>query len=162
TPVAELEPVFLAARQSNARRCTTPTRSRARTCASATPCSWRKRARSFPRSSRCWWRSARRAACRMRFRENARSATRRSCAAKAKDLARTFRSLDKLTEATDADLLRIEGFGEKTATAVRTWLADAANRALISDLLSAGVTPTAPAAASSSLAGKTFVFTGTL
>jgi DNA ligase (NAD+) len=83
-------------------------------------------------------------------------------AAAAKDLARTFRSLEALTTATELDLLRIEGFGEKTAKAVLAWLAEPANRALIQDLSSAGVTPTAPAAASGTLAGKTFVITGTL
>jgi DNA ligase (NAD+) len=83
-------------------------------------------------------------------------------AAAAKDLARTFRSLDALAEATEADLLRIDGFGEKTALAVRAWFAEPANRALVKDLQAAGVTPTSPAAASSALAGKTFVLTGTL
>ena len=83
-------------------------------------------------------------------------------AAAAKDLARTFRSLSALVEATEADIIRIGGFGEKTATAVRTWFADPANRALLKDLEAAGVQPTAPAAASSALAGKTFVLTGTL
>ncbi len=82
--------------------------------------------------------------------------------AAAKDLARTFRSLDALKDATEADLLRIEGFGEKTAAAVRAWFADSTNRALVSDLLAAGVAPTPPVATASTLAGKTFVITGTL
>jgi DNA ligase (NAD+) len=82
--------------------------------------------------------------------------------AAAKDLARTFRSLDALASATEADLLRIDGFGEKTAKSVGAWFADSANRELLRDLQKAGLTPTAPAAASSALAGKTFVLTGTL
>lgn len=83
-------------------------------------------------------------------------------AAAAKDLARTFRSLDALGGASEDDLLRVGGFGAKTAAAVRGWFADPANRALVQDLQAAGMTPTPPAAASSALAGKTFVLTGTL
>ena len=83
-------------------------------------------------------------------------------AAAAKDLARTFRSLDALLQATPDDLLRIGGFGEKTAAALGVWLADSGNRDLVRALQEAGVQPTPPAAASSALAGKTFVLTGTL
>jgi DNA ligase (NAD+) len=83
-------------------------------------------------------------------------------AAAAKDLARTFRSLDALAVATTADLLRVGGFGEKTAAAVVSWFAEPENRALVQALQAAGVTPNPPAAASSALAGKTFVLTGTL
>jgi DNA ligase (NAD+) len=83
-------------------------------------------------------------------------------AAAAKDLARTFRSLDAIADASEAELVRIEGFGEKTAAAVRKWFATEENRALVRDLAAAGVQPTPPAASSSNLAGKTFVLTGTL
>lgn len=83
-------------------------------------------------------------------------------AAAAKDLARTFRSLEALLNASADELMRVEGFGEKTAAAVGTWLADPENHTLIRELLEAGLEPTAPAAASSALAGKTFVLTGTL
>lgn len=83
-------------------------------------------------------------------------------AAAAKDLAATFRSLDALAAATDDELLRVEGFGEKTAAAVRAWFADPANRRLVHELQAAGVQPTPPVAASSALSGKTFVLTGTL
>lgn len=83
-------------------------------------------------------------------------------AAAAKDLARTFRSLEALLTASDDALLRVEGFGEKTAAAVRGWFAEPANRELVRELQAAGLQPTPPAAASSALAGKTFVITGTL
>ncbi|MGH7946469.1 MAG: NAD-dependent DNA ligase LigA, partial [Opitutaceae bacterium] len=83
-------------------------------------------------------------------------------AAAAKDLARTFRSLDALASASEPELLRVDGFGEKTAAAVANWFADPANRELLRDLRAAGMNPTPPAAASSALAGKTFVLTGTL
>ena len=85
-------------------------------------------------------------------------------AAAAKDLARTFRSLEALADAHEAELLRIEGFGEKTAAAARAWFAEPGNRELLRDLRAAGVEPTPPAApgGGSELAGKTFVLTGTL
>lgn len=85
-------------------------------------------------------------------------------AASAKDLARRFRSLDALASASLNDLVQIDGFGEKTAEAVRTWFGDEANRALVADLQAAGVVPTPPveAAAGAVLAGKTVVLTGTL
>lgn len=80
----------------------------------------------------------------------------------AKDLAREFRSLDALLSASTDQLQRIEGFGEKTAAAVRSWLEDSENRRLIADLQAAGVRPTPPAASGSVFAGKTFVLTGAL
>ncbi len=85
-------------------------------------------------------------------------------AASAKDLARRFRSLDALASASLNDLVQIEGFGEKTAEAVRTWFSNETNRVLVADLQAAGVVPTPPveAAAGAVLAGKTVVLTGTL
>jgi DNA ligase (NAD+) len=83
-------------------------------------------------------------------------------AASAKDLARTFRSLDALAAASEADLVRIDGFGEKTAAAVRVWFADEANRALLRDLLAAGLRPAPPAESGRGLGEKVFVLTGTL
>ncbi|MSU48647.1 MAG: NAD-dependent DNA ligase LigA [Opitutus sp.] len=83
-------------------------------------------------------------------------------AAAAKDLARTFRSLEMLAEASEADLVRIDGFGEKTAAAVLAWFSDQTNRDLLRDLHAAGVAPSPPAAASRALVGKVFVITGTL
>jgi DNA ligase (NAD+) len=85
-------------------------------------------------------------------------------AASAKDLARRFRSLDALAGASLNDLVQIDGFGEKTAEAVRTWFGDETNRAMVADMQAAGVAPTPPAeaAAGAVLAGKTVVLTGTL
>ena len=48
-----------------------------------------------------------------------------------------------LASASVQDLLRIEGFGEKTAAAVHGWLADPANRALLGELAAVGVVPAA-------------------
>ena len=85
-------------------------------------------------------------------------------AASAKDLARRFRSLDALAAASLNDLVQIDGFGEKTAEAVRRWFDEPANQVLIAALLAAGLEPTPPgeAAAGAVLAGKTLVLTGTL
>ena len=87
-------------------------------------------------------------------------------AAAAKDLANRFRSLDALVAADETAILQIEGFGEKTASALRAWLADAAHRALLAELAAVGLAPTAPAelpaGAGPALVGKTFVLTGTL
>ncbi|MFZ9745644.1 MAG: NAD-dependent DNA ligase LigA [Opitutaceae bacterium] len=83
-------------------------------------------------------------------------------AAAAKELARTFRSLEALLDAPLAELCRVEGFGEKTAQAVRGWCQQPAHRALVTELLAAGLAPRAPAAVAGGLAGKTFVLTGTL
>lgn len=85
-------------------------------------------------------------------------------AASAKDLARRFRSLDALAAASLNDLVQIDGFGEKTAEAVRRWFDDAANQALVAALLAAGLAPNPPseAAGGAVLAGKTLVLTGTL
>ncbi len=85
-------------------------------------------------------------------------------AAAAKDLARRFRSLDAIGAAGDADLLSIEGIGERTAGLIREWFAVESNRALLDELRVVGLEPTAPAAAGveAPQAGKTFVLTGTL
>lgn len=83
-------------------------------------------------------------------------------AAAAKDLARTFRSLEALAAANEAELLRVDGFGEKTAAAVLAWFSESTNRQLLQDLRAAGMSPTPPIAASGALAGRIFVITGTL
>ncbi len=85
-------------------------------------------------------------------------------AAAAKDLARRFRSLDELAESSFDDIIKIDGFGEKTAEAVRAWFNVPVNRALVIELQHAGLKPTPPAETieSNPAAGKTFVLTGTL
>ncbi len=83
-------------------------------------------------------------------------------AAAAKDLARVFRSLEALAAASEAELVRIDGFGEKTAAAVRSWVSAPENLALLEALRAAGVEPAAPAVSGTVFSGKTFVLTGTL
>jgi DNA ligase (NAD+) len=81
-------------------------------------------------------------------------------------LVRHFPSIEALAQATEEDLLSIEGIGPYTAQAVVEWFADPRNRALLEKLRAAGVrmreAPAAVPAAAQTLAGRTFVITGTL
>ncbi len=85
-------------------------------------------------------------------------------AAAAKDLARRFRSLEALAEASLNEIIQIDGFGEKTAESVLTWFNQPVNRVLVAELTAAGLAPTPPATgpAGGFFAGKTLVLTGTL
>lgn len=85
-------------------------------------------------------------------------------AAASKDLAQRFRSLDAIGAASEADLLNVGGFGERTVGLLRAWFAQPASQALLADLRAAGLEPTPPASAGAGapLAGKTLVLTGTL
>ncbi|MEJ5225687.1 MAG: NAD-dependent DNA ligase LigA [Anaerolineales bacterium] len=84
----------------------------------------------------------------------------------AADLSRHFRSLDALAAATLDDLQAIEGFGPNTAQSIVDWFARPSNRALLEKLRAAGVWPVSGEQASAegkqTLAGLTFVVTGTL
>lgn len=81
----------------------------------------------------------------------------------AQDLARAFRTLEGVRKASYDDLIQLDGFGEKTAFAVESWLQDSDNQRVIDDLLAAGVSPQeAEAPVSDIFAEKTFVFTGKL
>jgi DNA ligase (NAD+) len=86
--------------------------------------------------------------------------------ATARDLARHFRSLERLLEATELDLHAVNGIGEVVAGEVRDFFADPRHREEIDSLRSLGVRfpelEAQPVSASSPLAGKTFVITGTL
>lgn len=90
--------------------------------------------------------------------------------AAAKDLAQKFGSLEALGEARFEDFIAekrsiIEGVGETMALAIIEHFNDPRNRALVHELISLGVKPTAPVkkeATSQALAGKTLVLTGTL
>ncbi len=82
----------------------------------------------------------------------------------ARDLARHFGTLDHLLAATAEDLEAVSGVGPQVAAAVAEFFADPENRKVIARLRAAGVAPRGEEAArtSSELAGKRFVFTGTL
>jgi DNA ligase (NAD+) len=81
----------------------------------------------------------------------------------ARDLAASFAELAPIMAATEEALLEVDGVGPEVAHAVQSFFADPANRQAIERLLAAGVAPVGPARAdSAALAGKSFVFTGTL
>jgi len=77
-----------------------------------------------------------------------------------------YHSLDALLNASAADIDEIAGIGPHTAEAITDWTAQAHNRALVEKLRAAGVNFTADETAHAptfdTLAGKTFVLTGTL
>jgi DNA ligase (NAD+) len=79
-------------------------------------------------------------------------------------LAAHFGSMDQLKDASDQELLNVEEVGPKIAEGVREFFSESANRKLIDRLTSVGVNMKEERVAPKSmkLAGKTFVFTGTL
>ncbi len=81
-------------------------------------------------------------------------------------LADHFGSVEALARATVDDLLQIEGVGPTIAEGIVAWFQDEFHRTLIGKLRAAGVrmesAQGAPVAVGDSLAGKTFVLTGTL
>jgi DNA ligase (NAD+) len=84
----------------------------------------------------------------------------------AKDLARAFGGLEPLARATLESFVRdkvsvIGGIGETMALAILAYFNEPRNRAVVDELISLGVQPVVPVSGSS-LAGKTFVLTGTL
>lgn len=83
----------------------------------------------------------------------------------AKDLARHFGSLDALLAADEEALLRVAEVGPVVAAAIRSFFAEPHNIEVIAQLVAAGLhwadSEAAPAA-TSAIAGKTFVLTGAL
>lgn len=81
----------------------------------------------------------------------------------AKILARHFRAVEKLRDATEEELTAIEGIGPVVAGSITDFFAEEHNREVVDALLK-DVTPEAPeaVAADSPVAGKTIVFTGAL
>jgi DNA ligase (NAD+) len=86
--------------------------------------------------------------------------------ATAKDLARHFGSLDRLMEASEAQLLEVPDVGPVVARSIRTFFDQPHNREVVEQLRAVGVRwpehDGAPLAAPRPLDGKTFVLTGTL
>lgn len=85
----------------------------------------------------------------------------------ASDLTRHYPDLDALSRATAEELQEIEGVGPNIAEAIVDWFAQPANQKLLRKLKAAGVWPVAQVSTrdestSGSLAGLTFVVTGTL
>ena len=81
----------------------------------------------------------------------------------AKILARHFRAVEKLRDATEEELTAIEGIGPVVAGSITDFFAEEHNREVVDALLK-DVTPEAPesVATDSPVAGKTIVFTGAL
>lgn len=88
----------------------------------------------------------------------------------AHDLAKHFKSIAKLADASFADLEALNGVGPIVAQSVRDWFDDKNNKKILKNLLDnvevvADTMPTVSgqlSGASSAVAGKTFVLTGTL
>jgi DNA ligase (NAD+) len=82
------------------------------------------------------------------------------------DLARAFKDLDRLAQASLEDLQGLEGIGPNIAQAILDWFERPANRQVLEKLREAGVWPVDQArdlpASELPLAGQTFVVTGTL
>ena len=79
-------------------------------------------------------------------------------------LAEHFSSLEELAAAKEEELEQVPEVGPKVAASIVEFFSEPANRQLIKKLANAGVRPTAERreVKSNKLAGKTFVFTGTL
>ena len=81
----------------------------------------------------------------------------------AKVLAKTFGSLDKLEKAGEEDLMATREIGPQIAQSIATFFRQKENTAAIERLMKGGVRyATVKKPATGALAGKTFVFTGTL
>jgi DNA ligase (NAD+) len=85
----------------------------------------------------------------------------------AQALARAFPDLDAIARATEEELTAVDGIGPTIAQSIRSWFSIDRNRRLVGRLRAAGLrlvgepAPARPAAAPT-LAGLTFVLTGTL
>ena len=79
-------------------------------------------------------------------------------------IARAFGHMDRLLDATEADIAAVDGVGGVIATSVAAWFAVPANRELIERLRAYGLTFEGPAAPTSAqtLAGMSIVVTGTV
>jgi DNA ligase (NAD+) len=78
------------------------------------------------------------------------------------DLANRFKSMEKLAEASEEELLDVEGVGKIVAEAVLAWFADEDNEKLLQNLAKFGVKPQYEDVSGGKLEGKSFVVTGTL
>ena len=77
-------------------------------------------------------------------------------------LARTFKTLDKLVEATENDLLNIPDIGGVVAESILAWFGDEDNLKMLAELKELGVSPIAETDSDLPLAGKSYIVSGTL
>ena len=87
--------------------------------------------------------------------------------ATAKDLAKHFGQIDRLMDATEAQLLAVNDVGPIVAHSIRTFFDQAHNREVVEQLRAVGITwpehePTQTSQEALPQAGRTFVLTGTL
>lgn len=81
----------------------------------------------------------------------------------AKDLAKRFGSLKRLSEATSEELIEIEEIGEQIASSITKYFSDKDNLQLINNLFAVGINPIQNVVSKvQKFSGKTFVLTGTL
>jgi DNA ligase (NAD+) len=81
----------------------------------------------------------------------------------ARNLARHFRSMDRLMAASREELEEVEGIGPERAELILEWLADGENRRLVEELRALGLRlEEEERAAPAPLSGRTYVITGTL
>ena len=77
-------------------------------------------------------------------------------------LAREFKTLDKLIDATEDELLAVPDIGEVVAESILAWFADEDNLKLLQDLKELGVAPLEEKVDNLPLAGRSYIITGTL
>ncbi|HYM64000.1 MAG TPA: NAD-dependent DNA ligase LigA [Gaiellaceae bacterium] len=83
----------------------------------------------------------------------------------AQNLARHFGSVDRLMEASQEDIMAVEGIGPERAEAIAEWFSDQENRRLVQELRELGLTfevGEAERPVEGRLTGSTYVITGTL
>jgi DNA ligase (NAD+) len=83
----------------------------------------------------------------------------------AQNLARHFRSVDRLLEAAQEDVMEVDGIGPERAEAIVEWFSDEDNRRLVQELQELGLrfeSGVEDRPAEGPLTGKTYVITGTL
>jgi DNA ligase (NAD+) len=77
-------------------------------------------------------------------------------------LARKFKSLDKLMEASEEELLAIDDIGAVVAESILAWFADEDNAAELQSLRELGVWPEEESETTLPLEGRSYIVTGTL
>ena len=81
----------------------------------------------------------------------------------ARVLAEHFGTISNIRRATKSEVAGIHGLGDTVAESVTAWFADNANRTMLDRLLGhLAIAPVAKKKTGGTLAGKTFVLTGTL
>jgi DNA ligase (NAD+) len=80
----------------------------------------------------------------------------------ATSLARKFKTLDSLVDASEEELLAIPDIGEVVAESILAWFSDEDNLKLLSDLKELGVKPVEENVEKLPLVGESYIVTGTL